>query len=133
MAVFALQCAVWQTRSYGRISLALIPMATAEVYLDSIGSREGTAVDWRKLGVDVVVSAATVTVVFAALDTASDYLYLLTVAGALASLALILENGVTTPSAADMGSQPSSSAEPEPAGKQAPRSFDAPVVDAASA
>ena len=92
---------------------------------------------WRRFIVDVLISASTVAVAFAAIGAAANPLYILLILGAivLVGIGLMLEANVTAQPAGDIGPQPlRPPTEPKPArpGPQAMGRFDAVIVDATS-
>jgi hypothetical protein len=134
-----------RTPSYKRISVALIPLATAVVYIDLGGPDEERpsmksggnvwGLYWRRFSVDVLIGTATLAVAFTATGATADVLYMLLIPGALVGIGLVLEPNVAAQPAGSIGQQPprllteSKPARPEP---QAMGRFDAAIVDAAS-
>lgn len=85
-------------------------------------SRNALALHWRRVGVDMLIAAATFAVALAAIGTTADDLYLLLISGLLVAIGLVLEPDATT--------QPAANAhESKP---QAMGHFNATVLDAAS-
>ena len=90
---------------------------------------------WRRFIVDVLIGSATLAVAVAAIGTTGGTLYLVSIAGALVGIGLMVEPNVMAQPAGDTSAawlRPLAEANPARPGRQAIGWFDAGIVDAMS-
>jgi len=113
------------------IALASQPLKTSAMN----GGDDTWFLHWLRFSVDVLIAAATFAVVFAAIGTTADVLYLLLIPGRLIGIESMLEPHVAAAPARDIGPQAlrlATESKPARPGLHARERFDAPIVDAAS-